>query len=362
MEQAYVEGRDAGYQKGYGEGLATLPISSKTEDEVEDAIPVHNITNPIVREYFASLPVGGYSQTDISRMRYFAWYNTGSAEKNMADRGNPYVVYADGDALTLECPGEPTQTILPRTQRFECYLLLPGKTYSWRVTKSGKVVKQGKFKTVGDIRLIQIPTFPNMRDIAYPPMKFDRVLSAANPDNVVVGSDDYNTIKALAIDTEINLRTPKAGSNTEKPWRSDIFTYGYDIDIAAYAPAITKPTGWKKVIETLIKELELGHKVVFNCYAGADRTGTLRYILQGFCGVPRHIAHGFYELTSLMFWENFKRYDDESDGGGLRKFDRLLATKFGSDLDFQSQCYRFLNEIVKLSESQLTTLRRLLCD
>lgn len=354
LAEAVKDAKAEAYRQGCADTLKSVGVEAKTEDEVV-------ITNPIVREYFASLPKGGYSQTDVSRMRYFApRYNRGSSKKNMADRGNPYVVYCYGDELYLECAGEPIQVIKPSNGYFECYNLLPNKTYSWNVVKGGKTIKTGQFKTIGDVRLVQIPTFPNMRDIAYPPMKYNRVLSAANPDGVEIGSDDYNTILSLGIDTQINLREPDADSSTERAWRGDIFDHGYNIDIAAYASIVTNPYGWKKAIETLIDELEKGHRVVFNCFAGADRTGCLRYVLQGLCGVPRHIAHGFYELTSLMWWENYKYYDDESDNGGLRKLDRLLATKFGDN--FQEQCYRLLNEVVGLTKDQIAKLISLLCD
>ena len=305
--------KDAAYQQGVSDTFNSINLKPSTEEQAEgDGMPVHNITNPIVKAFFDSIPEGGYAQDDISRTWFYYKYVSGSSKKNMADRSNPYLVFCKGDSLLLECDGEEPQTILPENNVFACYLLLPEKVYRWKVYKSKKVIKEGTFKTIGDIRLINIPTWPNVRDIAYTPkMKAGLVYSGANPENVVVGSDDYKTIKYLAIDTQINLRNPSEDSNTEKPWRPDLFTYGYDIMIADYISAFSDATGIKTAFETLVSELEKGRKVAFNCFAGADRTGSLRYVLQGICGVPKHIAQGYYELTSLMFWENFKRWDKE---------------------------------------------------
>lgn len=339
--------KETAYRQGVSDTLSSVNIKPSTEEQLE--MPTHNITNPIVREYFANLPEGGYSQTDVSRMRYYTKFVKESSTKNMADRGNPYLVFCAGDSLLLECDGEKPQTILPENNVFACYLLMPEKIYHWKVYKDGKVIKEGSFRTIGDVRLINIPTWPNMRDIAYTPlMKAGLVYSGANPDSVVVDSADHEIIRYLDIDTQINLRTPKAGSSMDKAWRPDIFTYGYDIDIAAYSSIFTSTAKFKKAFETLVSELEKGRKVAFNCWAGADRTGTFRYVLQGLCDVPKHTAQGYYELTSLMYWLNTKMWDKEEDSGGeLRTLDKNLEKRFGKD--FYTQCYRLMTEVIKVS-------------
>lgn len=354
LDRAFTEGEDVGYKKGCSDTLNNLNVHTQTEEQAEgDGIPEHDITNPLVKEFFRLLPEGGYSQSDISRTWYFSKYVSGSSKKNMADRGNPYLVFCAGDSLLLECDDEKPQTILPENNVFECYLLMPNKVYRWKVYKGGKVIKEGSFKTIGDIRLVNIPTWPNLRDIAYTPkMKAGLVYSGANPDNVVVGSADHEIIKYLGIDTQINLRTPTSGSDTDKPWRPDLFKYGYDINIADYSNVFTNTAGFKQAFETLVSELDKKHKVAFNCWAGADRTGTFRYILQGLCGVPKHIAQGYYELTSFMYWQNNKRWDrEESKGGELRTFDKNLEAEFGKD--FYTQCYLLMTEVVNVSNATI---------
>ena len=303
------------YDEGYKHGCYDMFHLTDVKPITDDGIPVHCIINPIVLDYFRLLPENGYTKNDISRMWHFKKYVRPYADKNMVDRSNPYLVFVDGDYLILECEGEKPQTIMPENNFFACYILLPEKVYQWKVYKKGNVIKNGIFKTVGDVRLINLPTWPNLRDIGGFGIKHGIIYSAANPDEVVVGSDDYNIIKYLGIDTQINLRKPKAGSASEKPWRQDIFTYGYNIDIAAYATVFFAPAGFKQAFETLVSELEKGHKVVFNCFAGADRTGTFRYILQGLCGVPKRIAQGYYELTTLLYWKNSKMWGDLDDEG-----------------------------------------------
>ena len=338
-------------QEGITEAQAQAPQPTPA-----DTIPVHNIVNPIVEAYFAQLPDEGYKYADVSRMWYFTKYVSESSKKNMADRSNPFLVFCPGDSLLLESEGLPSQTILPKNNFFECYQLLPGKLYHWSVIKAGAVIKEGEFRTVGDFRLINIPTWPNVRDIAYGPvMKMDRVLRGANPDNVEVGSDDYNLIKSLGIDYQLNMRSPKAGSDTEKPWRPDLFPAGCNNSINDYTSCLTKPTGWKTAITTLLSELKAGHRVAFNCYAGADRTGTLCYILQGICGVPKRIAQGYYELTSLMFWLNTKMWDKAGEDD-FRQFDKAIEKKFGPD--YYTQCYRLLTEVVGITSAQIKELQK----
>ena len=337
---------------------AAAEASAGWEQFVSDEIPIHNIVNPIVDYYFKLLPTLGYKYSDVSRMWYFTKYVSESSKKNMADRSNPFLVFCSGgDSLLLESEGLPSQTILPSNGVFACYQLLPGKVYHWTVMKGTTVIKEGDFKTIGFIRLINIPTWPNVRDIAYAPvMKMNRVLRGANPDNVVVGSADHNLIQSLGIDFQINMRKPSASSNTEKPWRPDLFPAGIDCTINDYTSCLTKPTGWKTVLTTLLTELKAGHRVAFNCYAGADRTGTLCYILQGICGVPRRIAQGYYELTSLLYWLNTKMWDDTGGEDDFRQFDKAIEKKYGPD--YYTQCYRFLTEVVGITAAQIKELQQ----
>lgn len=322
--------------------------------------PRHNIVNPLVDYYFQLLPPDGYKYSDVDRMWYFTKYVSESSRKNMADRSNPFLVFSrDGDHLLLESEGLPSQTILPQNNVYECYQLLPDRVYHWSLMKGITVVQEGEFKTYGFIRLINIPTWPNLRDIAYTPiMRVDRVLSGANPDNVVVGSDDYKFIQSLGIDFQLNLRKPSEKSDTEKPWRPDLFPAGCDNTINDYSSAITNPVGWKSALTILLRELKAGHRVAFNCYAGADRTGSLRYVLQGICGVPKAIAQGFYGITSILFWLNTKYWDKVGTSGKedqFRRFDQDLEKKFGPD--FYTQCYRLLTEIVGFTSAQIKEIQ-----
>lgn len=347
-------------QEGIDETLAQQ-ASTEGQPSPADNRPVHNIVNPLVDYYFLLLPANGYKYSDVSRMWYFTKYVSESSRKNMADRSNPFLVFSrDGDHLLLESVGLPSQTILPTNNVYECYQLLPDRVYHWSVMKGTSIVMEGEFKTIGFIRLINIPTWPNVRDIAYTPiMRVDRVLSGANPDNVVVGSDDYKLIQSLGIDFQLNLRKPDEKSDTENPWRPDLFPAGCDNTINDYSSALTNPAGWKSALEILLRELQAGHRVAFNCYAGADRTGSLRYVLHGICGVPRRIAQGFYGVTSIMFWLNTKMWDKVGNSGKedqFRRWDQALEKKFGPD--FYTQCYRFLTEVVGFKDTQIKALQK----
>lgn len=360
LERAHEEGREVGYTEGCKDTLASLNVQTTTEEQEEgDGIPVHNIENPIVRDYFAALPDGGYKQNDISRMRHYTrWVKESS--RNMAERGYPYVIYGTGDSVLLECDGEDPQTIMNNNNVFECFVLLPNKTYKWKMLKNGVTIKEGAFKTIGHVRQIGFDKWTNFRDIGGFGIKHGLVYSGANPDEVEVGSADHELIKYLHIDTQLNLRKYVKDSVQNKSWRPDIFDRGYNINIEAYAPVITRNTAqFKKAFETLVSELKAGHKVVFNCWAGADRTGTFRYIIQGICGVPKRIAQGYYELTSFSRWLNTKMWDkEEGSEGELRTLDKKLESLYGAD--FYTQCYRLLTEKIKVAPETIKELQDLL--
>lgn len=67
-------------------------------------------------------------------------------------------------------------------------------------------------------------------------------------------------------------------------------------------------------------EIISGNNVYFHCRIGADRTGTMAYLLEGLLGVPNEYRYEDYELTSVAGINDRTRYYDQKSDTNFYKF------------------------------------------
>lgn len=361
---------EEGYRLGCEKTLESLNVQPITEEQAEgDGIPVHNIEPQPTFDYLNELPVNGYKQTDYSKMWPYPSMVQERSDASWTEKCRPYCIYGTGDKVVINCDDEPSQTILPYKKGygfFRAYLLTPNKTYRWTMYKSGAAIKTGVFKTIGRVKWIGTKYPHNFRDIGFTGyIKHGRVFRAQNFKSVVVGDDDYKVIREhLNITIQINLTS----ANDElSPSRTDIFDKCYNFNIPAYADIFTASTNSKKAfrqaLETLAKELEAGHNIVFNCWQGVDRTGTFAWVVQALCDLLLGYCEGGWELSSFCRDLNTKIWDEE---GGLKKFIKTLVNKYtNGDDEVTYNAYDLAHYLVVtilgVSENTITTIRKHLC-
>jgi protein-tyrosine phosphatase len=79
------------------------------------------------------------------------------------------------------------------------------------------------------------------------------------------------------------------------------------IPVRAYAEFLEdvhKPV--TKAVFDLLAD-ETAYPLYYHCWGGADRTGTIAYLLEALLGVPEDDLILDYELTSLSIWGNRER-------------------------------------------------------
>lgn len=93
--------------------------------------------------------------------------------------------------------------------------------------------------------------------------------------------------------------------------------------------------------------------VYFHCIAGADRTGSLAYILEAVLGVSRQECETDWESTF------YPRFVKESDGIlGEVHFNNGLAA-YGKDLPFRRQAELYLKDC-GITEEEIETFRSIM--
>ena len=213
----------------------------------------------------------------------------------------------------------------------EIYNLIPGKTYYWKTeTSDGMELCNSTFVPVGPIRMIKASEGSNMRDLGGwtaengKSIAYGKIYRGTELKNV---SADGVMVKDLGIGVDIDLRGFGTGtaSRAYGNWDYENFlvcqfmyyngTQGYN----AYL--------YQQALKYVINKLGEGKVIYFHCIGGADRTGTLAFLIEALLGVSEEDLSKDYELTN--FYSKRLRNDTTLSGGDARPFRQLVFYLLG---------------------------------
>ena len=233
----------------------------------------------------------------------------------------PFTVrIADNEAMT----GAEVRTTATKTFAFGG-TAIPGTTYYYEATDgSGELAERGTIKTTEfPIRVINASGGRNIRDEggwtteSGNKVKYGLLYRGAQLNGYKNGAKlTEEGIKifrdTLGIKTELDLRgTSDSAGQTECYFGSD---RNYKmISISQYDRALTGSKTQIKEIFGLLAD-ESNYPVYFHCNAGADRTGTIAFLLNGLLGVSERDLTKDFELTS--FGGQGKRLRSKDTGSG----------------------------------------------
>lgn len=242
------------------------------------------------------------------------WYRDGSLS---------YTIYfsenADfSNATTIQT----TSSIIKNT------ILVPGKTYYWKVigTITSDVLGGGRIKVKdAPVRWIKIDGTGNVRDMggwkteSGKTVKYGMLYRGQKLENVT--EEGIADIKQLGLKTELDLRyasqkyqTPGTGMNYEF-----IETPGQYDSVLKRNETVFKAS-YKRIFELLSDESN--YPFYAHCNAGADRTGTFAFIVNGVLGVSYEDLTRDFELTS--FSSSGKRWRGKGTGGTFTEGDDVM--------------------------------------
>ena len=222
------------------------------------------------------------------------------------------------------------------------YNFIPGKTYYWESASDS--TKNGYVRPTGERRLITIPGTTrqtrNVRDLGGLPVdtdgdgtidgktKFAKIYRGEK----IWGTNRNGVTRAqfekLGIYNELDLRTQ--GSEIVASEEDQLSNYipneivHYKIDHTEFGTNSTEflygKTYYQAARDAAIDVMQRivagndDYAIFFHCRIGADRTGTLAYILEGLLGVPTEYRHQDYELTTFFgLRERTRYYYNKSD-------------------------------------------------
>lgn len=184
------------------------------------------------------------------------------------------------------------------------YNLIPGVVYHYEILNGqNTVLKSGFVSPTGQIRMINGFSY-NVRDmggwqasggtIAYGKLYRGAQLNGISNAGKTIFLND------LGISIDLDLRRNKTG---ESPTDAlNLGTNGYtNIQVLKFFDNGSGNTGdlYQKAIRDIIGWLSEGKAVYLHCVGGADRTGTLAFLIEALVGVSESDLSKDYELTSF---------------------------------------------------------------
>ena len=255
-------------------------------------------------------------------------------------------------------------TIDKDVAEYDLYNMIPGKKYFYRIVsvKDGNrtIVGSGELEPTGMLRWILAEGTWNVRDMGgwtglrgYP-IKYGKIFRGGqltnpnSPYNVLLTSAGIEAMRNAGIRAELDLRSSSQAHYSTTSIAGD----GYAADFTNIAT--TSARMWKydndnsniRAIQWVINELKAGKPVFYHCQNGADRTGTIGFLIGALLGMGESDLAKDYELTT--FCEKAAADFDPSEAGFARL--RNYEGKKGStDSSSDPKDYMFAPLIDKLN-------------
>lgn len=256
----------------------------------------------------------------------------------------------------------------------EIYNLIPDVKYYYKVLGSdNSVLKTGCVMPVGPLRMIK-GISDNVRDlggwkvaggghIAYGKLYRGAYLSSRMPES---GKDIF--LKDLGISVDLDLRGIK---DSEAHVRGVID--GADYLKLPVEKNIGRGTGnteelYQQAIRSIIGWLGEGRSVYFHCAGGADRTGSLAFLIEALLGVSESDMSKDYELTTYD-GKNRRQRDFRASESETHILYELIThlRKFGypevssiNDLAYNWATTRHSEKVDPLTKEEIDLLRKYL--
>ena len=319
----------------------TKEVFGKGVIEIGDVEENYCLENPVTAEFINNVvyPDDDYSFTLITD--YCTQTTSYKQDLPQAVIMESPIVY-DGETLVMETYSDET---LVRTDSFlvgqrvlKIWNLTPKTRYTYKLfvcdadgTKNE--ISSGDFRTEGQVRMLNIPEMRNFRDIggwrlpSGKHVKYGRLYRSAELETtkLLIKPEGVNELlRVLKIDVEMDF-SDFAGS----PIEQDVeYFSGDDYAIMLYFRGLqTTGEQYKNCFETIVNSLRENKNVLFHCSEGADRTGTMAFLLEGLLGVSESDLAKEYELTSLYLDKKYsenKRYRCATGYSGMINYVKNL--------------------------------------
>lgn len=197
-----------------------------------------------------------------------------------------------------------------QTNGGKIYNIQPNTIGSYEIVNGNNVNACGKLTVSGGVRVIYGSSFVNMRDLGgwscdggtvkYGLLYRGREMDSASATPIST-ADKQMLTNLLGIDSELDMREVSEGGG------HSLFTDYLSQPIANYKDIFnTSATKlqFKTAIEFVMRHAIEGKPIYYHCAAGADRTGTVSWMLLALLGVSQSDCDKEYEITAFATARN----------------------------------------------------------
>lgn len=244
-------------------------------------------------------------------------------------------------------------------QSFDLYNLCIGTKYYWTVQKDNIVSEICSFETaLLTPRFIKVDGVTNVRDIggySVPGGRIRQQMLYRGARVADITDDGIKTLHSLGIKNELELRFEHAHDYDHSVLEQHGITLR-KYPIHAYGGCFSDPAKPSiKELFTLLAD-ESNYPIYFHCAAGADRTGSVAFLIEAILGVYYKDMRDDYEITSMS--RGGIRFRSEPGAvDGLAALEELCIGQ-----TWQELCTDFLVRLVGVPESTINKVREILIE
>ncbi len=334
-----------------------------TVDYAND-IPTFDIMSSAMRTYFNNIDIWADGQTDSNHSSYDSYMSSNLSTNNCVnfngddrvnnstgsvycDQPNEYDTHVSGSVNLYEYnPATNTVTgdaLYATVNNGKIYNLIPGKAYYWE--NANDSTDNGKFYAFGERRIIKIDNLKagssstfyqtrNVRDLGGIKVTYTDANNQTVNGTIKYGKlfrgekiwggngDSIQYFTKLGINHEMDLRAnSEPVTNEEDSFANaykivtndnptnyktyEIIHYGIDYDDNRSNYNLARSAVVKVMQEF---NADPTYSLYFHCRIGADRTGTLAYLLEGLLGVSEEDRYRDYEMTVFFGLDERTRF------------------------------------------------------
>ena len=262
-----------------------------------------------------------------------------------------------------------TYNVAADAQSYDVYNLIPGRTYYYRVISvadAEQTIATGAFDTTGKLRMVYADGTWNVRDmggwistltgqpVAYGKIFRGAQLKAKGENVVILSQDGIDALRQVGIRAELDLRSrdncPVDGSALavkDIEGKDDVDFLLVPESVNARMYHFQNNDANIRELQWIINHLKKGMPVYFHCQNGADRTGTLGFLIGALLGVSEGDLAKDYELTSFCR-DAAVAYDPTEEGfARLRNRTGKMGSPLGSSEDNKEYMFAELASTMK---------------
>ena len=222
------------------------------------------------------------------------------------------------DGLKIKVPANTAITVAQGGKTRSDVVSGAGVIYNVEPLKAGTFSfgdKTYKIVPEGGVRMIYTPSVWNVRDLGGwtctgGRVKYGKIFRGGHFGSIT-DADKSTLVDWLGIKTDIDLRNnSETGGISTSPLGGSVEYFHQSLDF--YANAVSTSAASARTVAVLKKVMSCvatNKPCYFHCMSGADRTGTIAYLLLSLLGVSQSDKDKEYELTA---------FSDEADGKRFR--------------------------------------------